>query len=76
MVRSLGITSSTYNLQVANSHEFVANGIVVHNCDCLSQGLSVFRDQEWLSVDELPEKDPYEDDDEWGTNNYSNPYAV
>lgn len=44
--------------------------------DCLSQGLAVFRDQEWLSVDTPPEKDPYEDDDTWDQSSYVNPYAV
>lgn len=44
--------------------------------DCLSQALAVFRDQEWLSVDPEPEKDPYEDDEVWGEEKYVNPYAV
>lgn len=45
--------------------------------DCLSQGLAVFRDQEWLSVDKPEEKNPYEDDDVWESSSARvNPYAV
>ena len=45
--------------------------------DCLSQGLAMFRDQEWLSIDTPKEKDPFEDDDVWETDyQYVNPYAV
>lgn len=44
--------------------------------DCLSQGLAVFRDQEWLSVDIPKEKDQYEDDDVWDDVGYVNPYAA
>jgi hypothetical protein len=62
---------------VANSHEFVANGIIVHNCDTLSQALAFFRDQEWLNIDPEPVKDPFEDEDSWQDEvKYSNPYAV
>lgn len=43
--------------------------------DTLSQGLAVFRDEEWLSVDPPREKDEYEDDDTWDTGGYVNPYA-
>ena len=44
--------------------------------DCLSQGLAVFRDQEWISIDPAPEKDPFEDDESWAKEEYVNPYAV
>jgi predicted phage terminase large subunit-like protein len=41
--------------------------------DCFSQALAVFRDQEWVTVDPMPDKDPYEDD-ERELNSYNNPY--
>lgn len=45
--------------------------------DCLSQALAFFRDQEWLSIDEAPEKDPFADEDNWQDEvEYSNPYAA
>jgi len=46
--------------------------------DCLSQGLAMFRDQEWVSIDTPKEKDQYEDDDVWeeGSSGYYNPYAA
>jgi hypothetical protein len=72
-VRRLSTTSNTYNLQVKNHPEYVANGVVVHNCS--SQALSVFRDQEWISIDPEPEKNQYEEDDD--DNDFSgrkNPY--
>jgi predicted phage terminase large subunit-like protein len=43
--------------------------------DCLSQALALFRDQEWINVDPVKEKDQYEDDEVWGET-YSNPYAA
>lgn len=43
--------------------------------DCMSQALAVFRDQEWLFVDQEPEKDPYWEEEQ-ELNGYSNPYAV
>lgn len=42
--------------------------------DCLSQGLSIIRDQEWISIDPEREKPEYEDDT-WGEE-YVNPYSV
>ena len=45
--------------------------------DCLSQALAFFRDQEWLSIDEAPEKDPFADEDNWQDDiDYINPYAA
>lgn len=42
--------------------------------DCLSQGLSLLRDQEWLSID--PVKKVEEEEDTWDDeSHYSNPYA-
>lgn len=43
--------------------------------DCTTQALSVFRDQEWLSIDPVQERPEFEDDETWG-NVYENPYAV
>ena len=43
--------------------------------DTFSQALALFRDQEWLFIDEIPEKNPYEEE-ERELNGYSNPYAV
>lgn len=42
--------------------------------DCLSQGLSLIRDQEWISIDPAREQPTYEDDT-WGQE-YVNPYSV
>lgn len=42
--------------------------------DCLSQGLSLLRDQGWVSIDPAPEKPEYEDNT-WGEE-YVNPYMV
>ena len=45
--------------------------------DCLSQALAYFRDQEWIYVDAVPTKDPFEDEDSWqDEEKYSNPYAA
>lgn len=44
--------------------------------DCLSQGLALFRDQQWLSIDPEPEKNPYEEDEEELNAEYVNPYAA
>lgn len=30
-----------YNIQVESDHEFFANGILVHNCDCLSNIIEI-----------------------------------
>jgi predicted phage terminase large subunit-like protein len=43
--------------------------------DTFSQALALFRDQEWLFIDETPEKNPYEEE-ERELNGYANPYAV
>jgi predicted phage terminase large subunit-like protein len=45
-------------------------------CDTLSQALAIFRDQEWLSIDPEPDKDPYEDDEVWNSSKYQNPYMA
>jgi predicted phage terminase large subunit-like protein len=47
--------------------------------DTFSQALAVYRDQEWISVDPEPEKDPFADEDRWDSEDssgYSNPYAA
>jgi predicted phage terminase large subunit-like protein len=41
--------------------------------DITSQALSVFRDQEWISIDPEPEKNQYEEDDEID-GQFRNPY--
>jgi predicted phage terminase large subunit-like protein len=43
--------------------------------DCTTQALSVFRDQEWLSIDPVQKREDWEDEEEWGTEKV-NPYAM
>ena len=43
--------------------------------DCMSQGLAVFRDQEWLSIDPIKERPEWEDEATWTTERV-NPYAI
>lgn len=74
-VKRLNTTSLTYNLTVDRSHEFIANDIVVHNCDTFSQALAVFRDQEWLQLDAVPRKEGDEEEYE-DEQVYENPYMA
>lgn len=39
-----------YNIEVENDHTYVANGLVVHNCD------TFFDDGEWLTFDQIEER--------------------
>jgi|GEM_PF-868155 len=45
-------TADVYNLSVSGSHDFFANGILVHNCDALAHGCNVARNKDYS----LPEK--------------------
>ena len=41
---SVGPVIAVYNLTVEGAHEYLANGILVHNCDALSQGVLAIRE--------------------------------
>ena len=44
-IRNTGYLAPVYNLTVANTHEFFANGILVHNCmDALRYGISSYEE--------------------------------
>ena len=41
---------TVYNLEVENQHTYIANGMIVHNCD------TFFDDGDWLTFDEIDQK--------------------
>jgi hypothetical protein len=51
-----------YDLTVEGEHCYYANGILVHNCDALSQGLRVLRDMGMLTIDPDTSYDEYAED--------------
>jgi hypothetical protein len=60
-----------YDLTVEEEHCYYANGLLVHNCDALSQGLRVLRDMGFIEIDPPRE---YDYDDERPKR--ENPYAM
>jgi hypothetical protein len=50
--------TQVYNLSVEGEHNFVANSVVVHNCDCLSMSLARFRQGGFLSLPDDEDDEP------------------
>lgn len=49
-----------YNLSVENAYTYFANGILVHNCDCVSMSLALFRKGGYISTKLDREDEEYE----------------
>ena len=65
-----------YDLTVADEHCYFANGILVHNCDALSQALRYLRDAGFLNIDPEPDTIDEEDYVDAGMRRKENRYAV
>lgn len=68
-----------FDLTVEGEHCYYANGILVHNCDAMSQALRYLRDAGWLNIDPPP-PEAYDEDDVidagWEHRKRENPYAI
>jgi predicted phage terminase large subunit-like protein len=67
-----------FDLTVEGEHCYYANGILVHNCDALSQALRYLRDAGFLNIDPPPPDYLDEEDyiDAGMSRRTENPYAV
>jgi hypothetical protein len=63
-----------YDLTVEGEHCYYANGILVHNCDALSQALRVLRDMNFIEIDPVVHYDDEYDEDRLIRR--QNPYAM
>jgi predicted phage terminase large subunit-like protein len=76
LVQNTHTTRRVFDLTVEGEHCYFANGILVHNCDALSQALRYLRDAGFLNIDPEPDDGPDEDDyADAGMRKRENPYA-
>ena len=77
-VHNTHIMRPVFDLTVEDEHCYYANGILVHNCDALSQALRYLRDAGFLNIDPPPPDEP--DDEDYADAGWSrkseNPYAA
>jgi predicted phage terminase large subunit-like protein len=76
LVQNTHTTQRVFDLTVEGEHCYFANGILVHNCDALSQALRYLRDAGFLNIDPVPDELDEDDYVDAGVRRKENPYAA
>jgi predicted phage terminase large subunit-like protein len=76
LVQNTHTTRRVFDLTVEGEHCYFANGILVHNCDALSQALRYLRDAGFLNIDPVPDELDEDDYVDAGVRRKENPYAA